>query len=75
MSNPYKTLLSLLPPRQLYIGDVLSFSGGVAVVEILGSGATVKARAASATVGQRVYVRDGVIEGPAPTLSFVTAEV
>lgn len=73
MSNPYKQLLDLLPSRDLQIGDVTAFGDGVATVELL-DGGVISARG-SATVGQRVYVRDGAIEGLAPSLSVVTVEI
>lgn len=71
--NPYQLLLATLPARPLLVGDVLEISGGLATVELPGGG-QLQARG-EATVGARVWVRDGVIEGPAPTLTYVTAEV
>lgn len=64
--NPYKELLGLLPARPLHIGTVLAVGSGIAHVELPG-GAVVQARG-SATAGQKVYVRDGAIEGVAPSL-------
>jgi len=52
---------------------VLSISGEVAAVELPGGG-RLQARG-QATVGQRVFVRDGVIEGAAPDLPVVLFEV
>lgn len=68
MSNAYRALLNLLPGRPLQVGEVLSASGGVLTVELPG-GATIQARGAG-TVGSMVFVRDGVVEGSAPSLSL-----
>lgn len=73
MLNPYKALLGLLPESPLQVGDVLSTSNGVAMIEVPGGG-QVTARG-EATVGQRVFFRDGVIEGQAPDLTYVEVEV
>lgn len=71
--NPYKRLLGLLPTRPLLVGTVLSVTGGVARIQEPGGG--IGTARGEATVGERVYFRDGVIEGPAPNLTFVSAEV
>ena len=71
--NPYKRLIGLLPKIPLQVGDVTDVTGGIATVELPGGG-LLTARGA-ATVGQRVFVRDGVIEGLAPSLTFATADV
>lgn len=71
--NPYKRLLGLLPTTPLQVGDVVAVDNGVATLQMPGGG-TITARGA-ATVGARVFFRDGVIEGPAPTLTFVTVDV
>ena len=73
MINFQKQFLALLPQRRLVAGEVLTVSGGAAVVELPG-GIRTHARG-EATVGQRVFVRDGVIEGQAPALDYVSAEV
>lgn len=73
MLNPYKTLLGLLPESPLQVGDVLSISNGVAMIEVPGGG-QITARG-EATVGQRVFFRDGVIEGQAPDLTYVEVEI
>lgn len=71
--NPYKALRALLPDAPLLIGTVTSYAAGVAVVELPGGG-LVNARG-DAAVGNRVFVRDGAIEGVAPTLSTVLIDV
>ena len=67
--NPYKRLIGLLPTTPLQVGEVTAVAGGVATVQTPGGG-HLTARGA-ATVGQRVFVRDGVIEGTAPNLTLV----
>lgn len=73
MRNAYRSLLSLLPSRPLQIGVVEAQAGGVATIELL-DGTLTTARG-SASVGARVFVRDGLIEGTAPSLTFSTVEV
>lgn len=71
--NPYTRLISLLPKRPLLVGVVLEVGNGVARIEMPGGG--VELARGSATVGQRVYFRDGSIEGTAPTLPIEVIEV
>lgn len=66
MRNAYTLLRELLPDAPLQVGTVLLVDGDVATVELPGGG-ILRARG-SATVAQRVFVRDGVIEGLAPLL-------
>lgn len=73
MINLQKQFLALLPERPLLVGDVLGIADGLAVVQLPGGG-ILHARG-EATVGQRVFIRDGTIEGLAPTLAYVAAEV
>jgi hypothetical protein len=73
MSNIYRKFLDLLPARPLQVGTVLSVSGGIATIELPGGG-RLQARG-QATAGQRVFVRDGVIEGVAPNLPVEVIEV
>lgn len=64
MPNLYTEIKALLGPGRLEIGKVLSVANGTAVLELPGGG-IIRARGA-ATVGNRVYVQDGVIQGVAP---------
>lgn len=66
MANLFKQFIGLLPHRPLQIGDVIAVDAGIATVELPGGG-LVRARG-EAQVSDRVFVRDGVIEGPAPAL-------
>lgn len=73
MSNPYAKLLALLPSSPLQVGTVNATADGITTVQ-LPDGGTILARG-TATIGQRVFVRAGAIEGEAPALPIVTAEV
>lgn len=73
MSNVFKRLLDLLPANPLQVGQVTDTGSGVSTVELPG-GASVVVRGA-ATIGSKVFIRAGVIEGPAPDLDIETAEV
>jgi len=73
MPNLYQRFLDLLPPRPLQVGTVLAIDSGVATIGLPG-GATLRARG-DAAVADVVFVRDGVIEGPAPALTLVTIDV
>lgn len=66
MRNLYKAFLDLIPDPALQTGTVTSVSNNIALVELPGGG-EIKARG-DATVGQKVFVRGGVIEGQAPNL-------
>lgn len=72
MPNIYRQFLDLLPKRPLQSGEVTAVDAGVATIMLPGGG-VIQARG-QATVGQRVFVRDGVIEGPAPALTYVEGE-
>jgi hypothetical protein len=72
LDNFYRQFIGLLPARPLQVGTVTAVDGGVATIELAGGG-ILQARG-DATVGQRVFVRDGAIEGQAPTLTYVEAE-
>lgn len=71
--NLYRAFLDLMPSPALLVGDVVAIADGVATIE-LPDGGTVQARG-EAAVDDRVFVRNGLIEGPAPALTAVTIEV
>lgn len=73
MANLYRVFRDLIPEVPLLVGTVTAVQAGGCVVE-LPTGGTVSARG-TATVGQSVFVRDGVIEGVAPTLAVVEIEI
>lgn len=73
MRNPYAALKALLPDPPLQIGDVIDVSGGVATVQLPGGG--IATARGDATVGQKVFFRDGAIEGTAPDLPVEVIDV
>ena len=72
MSNLFTRFKKLLPDPPLQVGDVVTVGGTTATVEEPGGGRSV-ARG-EATLGDRVYFQDGVIQGPAPDLPIVFVE-
>lgn len=66
MSNAFVALLGLLPKYPLQVGIVSAVESTSYDVELPG-GNTIRARG-HATVGDHVFVRNGLIEGPAPAL-------
>lgn len=73
MPNPLKVLQSLFPAARVSVGDVTAVSGQVVTVALPGGGHLI-ARG-TATVGQRVFIRDGLIQGEAPGLPVVEISV
>lgn len=73
LRNPYRLLRELLPEPPLQVGTVLAVDGGVATIELPGGG-RLQARG-QASVGDRVFVRAGAIEGEAPALPLEVIEV
>jgi hypothetical protein len=73
MHNLYQQFRSLLPDPPLQVGTVLTTNGGVATVQMPGGG-LLKARG-TALLGQKVFVRDGVIEAIAPNLTLEIIEI
>lgn len=72
-TNTYALFRSLLKEPRLNIGTVALVSNGEASITLPGGG-VVRARG-DATVGQKVFVRNRVIEGTAPNLPIVLIEV
>ncbi len=72
-TNLYKRLISLLPQYPLQVGDVIAVDNGVATIAMPG-GFRATARG-EAGVGDRVFFRDGVIEGSAPDLPLEIIEL
>ena len=73
MSNLFTLLKSILPDSPLLVGVVQSVVTGGCYVE-LPTGGILFVRGA-ASVGNSVFVRDGVIEGIAPSLTVEVIEV
>ena len=73
MHNVYEQFRQLLPDAPLQVGTVIEVGAGVLSVQLPGGG-TVRARG-SAAVGERVFVRDGVLEAVAPNLPLEIIEI
>lgn len=72
-TNLYKRLKQILPEPPLLIGTVLSTTATGALVQ-LPDLSLVSVRG-SATIGQHLFIRNGTIEGIAPTLPTVLIEI
>lgn len=72
MSNLFKRFQDLIPTYPLRVGDVIAYSNGVARIQEMNGVATARG---DATVGDRVFFRNGAIEGPAPDLTIEIIEV
>ena len=72
MSNLFKRFQALIPTYPLRVGDVIAYDDGVATINEQGGVATARGEAA---VGDRVFFRNGAIEGPAPDLTVEIIEV
>ncbi len=73
MHNVYEQFRQLLPDAPLQTGTVIEVGAGVLSVQLPGGG-TVHARG-SAAIGQKVFVRDGVLEAVAPNLALEIIEI
>jgi hypothetical protein len=73
MSNLYVEFKRLIPDEPLQVGTVTqTYAGGASVT--LEGGGVLRVRG-EAALGTRVFVRAGVIEGPAPALTLVEIEI
>jgi hypothetical protein len=73
MHNVYAEFRQLLPDAPLQVGTVISVGGGVVLVQLPGGG-MLRARG-SATMDQKVFVRDEAVEGIAPSLTLELIEI
>ena len=73
MHNLYQQFRSLLPDPPLQVGTVIEVTGGVVTVQLPGGG-LLKARG-NAQVGQKVFVRDAVVEAVAPNLTLELIDI
>lgn len=72
--NSWAQFKRLVPDAPMLLGEIVEvYSDGTAYVDMLGGG-SVRARG-TGTVGQNVYVKNGQIEGAAPTLPSTLIEV
>jgi len=73
MPNPYRQFLDLLPGDPLLIGEVLGAVNGLVQVQFLdGSMAFVRG---TGTVGNKVFIKGGFIQGDAPNLPIIAIDV
>jgi hypothetical protein len=72
MSNLFKRFQALIPTYPLRVGDVIAYDDGVATIQEQSGVATARGEA---TIGDRVFFRNGAIEGPAPDLTVEIIEV
>lgn len=71
--NVFRQFIDLLPARPLQVGTVTATDGDVSTIELPGGG-VLRARG-SEPLGANVFVRDGVIEGVAPSLLIEVIEI
>lgn len=72
-SNLFRALLAVLPSTPLEVAEVVEVSAELVVVELPGGG-RLQVRG-EAQIGDRVFVRGGAIDGPAPALPVVIINV
>lgn len=73
MTNLYRQFAKLFAPDPLLVGEVLATDAMSVTVE-LPDGSLIKARG-TASVGDKVFIRAGAIEGPAPDVAVVEIEI
>ena len=74
MHNIYEQFRQLIPDPPLQAGTVVGVVGAGSVTVALPGGGLIRARG-SAAIGQKVFVRDDVIEGVAPSLTLEIIEI
>ena len=73
MHNVYEQFRQLLPDAPLQVGVVTEVGAGVITVQLPGGG-LIRVRG-SAALGQKVFVRDGVLEAIASDLTLEIIEI
>lgn len=73
MPNIYSQFKALLPDNPLLVGTVAFVGVGYVMVEYLDG--TIETCRGTGSVGTKVFVRAGVVEGVAPVLPAITIEV
>lgn len=73
MHNLYQQFRQLVPVPPLQTGTVVSIGLGVVIVELPGGG-RIRVRG-TASLGEKVFVRDDIIEGVAPNLALERIEI
>lgn len=75
-ANLYRALLEILPDAPLQVATVAVVHAGTGESTITWpGGAQQRVRGTSVPAGSQAFVRNGVIEGVAPSLTFVVIEV
>lgn len=69
--NAFQQFLALLPSEPLLIGTIVSTSGGMHGISLLGGGTTLVPADDGFTIGSKVFVRGGMIQSAAPTLTEI----
>lgn len=72
-TNLFAQFRRLLPASPLLVGEVISSGSGIVLVELPG-GDRITVRG-EGTVASAVFVRSGVVEGPAPSLAGAVIEI
>lgn len=76
MPNPYAQLLEIAAPGlplQVATVDAVG-TADTLIVSLPGGGAALRVRGV-ASVGDKVFIRGDLVEGPAPALTLFTAEI
>jgi hypothetical protein len=74
--NLYRRLLEIIPGKPLLVGMVVSQNdNGTSNVQLAGGGIVVARNGADIAINSYAYVRDGVIEGEAPSQFTTTIEI
>lgn len=73
LSNPYRELQDIVSGPPLLIGDVIDITDNIATIEEPGGG--ISTARGTASIGDRVFFRGGVIEGQAPALPIENIDV
>ncbi len=74
-TNFYAAFIEMLPSYPLQIATITAIDGEVARLVLPGGGVLTARGAGGGAVGDLVFVRDGVIEGQAPSMPFVQVEI
>jgi hypothetical protein len=73
-TNLYRALRDLLPEPALLVATVTAINADDTLTVTFPGGGTQRVRG-DAAVNDRVFVRAGVVEGPAPALTFLTIDL
>lgn len=74
-TNLYRQFLELLPKQPTLAGEITAIQGDGRAVILLPGGGYILAPAEGRQVGEKVFVKDGVITGQAPDLPIMDIAV